>query len=495
MGFQNFSIKKIINTFLTIWLIIILIYRIIICFSYKTELSNGESNNIWKAINISVGKPIYNNPEKLPLEIFQYTPLSIIPLSGIACLFDENSTYYVHYITICGRLIQLLFNIIMLYFIYKLCHQFIRIDKQISYFISIISLTLLTHPAFAIRPDSMLILFIIITIYTFTFFLNSDNKIIPVIIGIFITFCFFIKQDGIFISIPLGLFLIIERKWRKMFILSGYSLIIFSITIITSQIIFGNFLMPNIIKGLNNPISYKQLISVFDRAYSFYAIHIVIGLTLTIFYLTKKYSKLKLISILSLFYFILAITTSIKLGSWVNYYTPFILFSTILIIYFLKNIKINNSNKILPLNAIVSISMFSMLSLLFTFKQIYTYTSPYISNYNFYKRQYLKSEGVCEQLKTQYKIKRSDSILTISPLDKMFLASNSILVNIEYYHLSDFNYTNFKNKRNKGISYILLRKNELIWLKHLSTIFNIDLSDYKSKNIMNYILLTPKTLI
>lgn len=77
----------------------------------------------------------------------------------------------------------------------------------------------------------------------------------------------------------------------------------------------------------------------------------------------------------------------------------------------------------------------------------------------------------------------------------MFLASNSILVNIEYYHLSDFNYTNFKNKRNKGISYILLRKNELIWLKHLSTIFNIDLSDYKSKNIMNYILLTPKTLI
>jgi hypothetical protein len=497
MAFPKITISKIINLILISWLLIVISYRLLICFSYKTELSNGESNNIWKIINVSNGQSFYNNPEKLPLEIFQYTPLSLVPLTGIAYFLDDNSPYFVHNISVIGRVLQLFFNLGMIYLIYKICGNFIQMDKQISFLISLISLTLLTHPAFAIRPDSMLLFCVIFTIYVYLKYLNSNNKITPIAVGLLITVCFFIKQDGILISIPLGVFLMIERKWKKLLILTAYTLTIFILSILVSSLIFGDQFLSNIIIGLNNPTSFKQLISVFERALSFFSIHITIGIVLMLFYLIKKNNtntntNIKLIALLSFFYFFTSITTSLKLGSWINYYTPYIIFSTILIIYYINDLLINYKNRFSKLKNIIIISLFGIISLVYNVKQIYIYTSPYLINYNFHKKQYLKARNNCENFKTNFRIKKTDSILTINPLNRMFLASNTILVNIEYYHVSNFKYLDFRKKRNKGITYIFIKKNEIISVNQLSKIFNINLNDFNNQKLNDYKVLTPK---
>ena len=74
----------------------------------------------------------------------------------------------------------------------------------------------------------------------------------------------------------------------------------------------------------------------------------------------------------------------------------------------------------------------------------------------------------------------------------MFLASNTILVNLEYYHVSNFKYLNFRKKRNKGITYIFIKKNEIISVNQLSKIFNINLNDFNSQILNDYKVLTPK---
>ena len=99
--------SEIIKIIIYCWLVALLIYRLVISFSYKSELTNGESNNIWKAINVANGNTIYNNPEQLPLDVFQYTPISEYPIILFAKVLNPNSINYVHWITVLGRLYQL----------------------------------------------------------------------------------------------------------------------------------------------------------------------------------------------------------------------------------------------------------------------------------------------------------------------------------------------------------------------------------------------------
>jgi hypothetical protein len=129
-------------------------------------LVNGETNNVWNAINVANGKRIYSNPEQLPLEVFQYTPLSQLPIIFLSKFFDSKSIYYVHNIFTFGRLFVLIFNLIGFYFIFKIT-KLLTNNNFISSASAILGFCMLTHLAFAIRPDSLLIFALFFNVFCF----------------------------------------------------------------------------------------------------------------------------------------------------------------------------------------------------------------------------------------------------------------------------------------------------------------------------------------
>lgn len=88
MNIQSFIKQQYLPLYLL--MAILLVYRLLICFSYTPELSFGEANNIWNALNVANGKSMYFNPVDTPFEIFQYTPLSQLPTILSAYLFDSK---------------------------------------------------------------------------------------------------------------------------------------------------------------------------------------------------------------------------------------------------------------------------------------------------------------------------------------------------------------------------------------------------------------------
>jgi hypothetical protein len=314
---------------------------------------------------------------------------------------------------------------------------------------------------------------------------DSDKFSWILLTSLSIVFCFFTKQDGILIAVPLGLRLLLLKNWKKFVLLCTITISILCVSILFSPVVFGPDFYTCIFKGLKNTSSLKQIIVVFDRAYGFYSLHFVLGIITSIYYISKyPKEKISLVSILSLFYLLVATATSSKSGSWVNYYTPYILFTTILIFSFFAQLTYT-SKKINPL---FSFSIAIAISMLYLFKQVYVYTSPFIS-FSKGKNQYYTEFKEINILKSKLKIDKNDFILTANQLDRNFLANNSIMINTEYYNYASYTYDSFKKQKNKKIDYIIFKQKDRPSIDYLLQFFNVSTKKYKKLKIKDFYIL------
>jgi hypothetical protein len=467
---------------------IYIIYRLLICFNYQPELCNGESNNVWKSLSVANGEGLYNDPEKLPLEVFQYTPLFEFPVIFIAKILDKSSPDYLANVTMLGRLFVLVLNLLLTFIISKICFQFLSIDKIKSYACGLTSLLLLTHPIYAIRPDSTLLVFVFLTLLFYLQRIKKENYIFSistyVIISLLFFLCFFSKQDGIFISIVIGIDLVLKRQIKQLFILSLTSLIILAILLGFGQLFYGEFFLKSIILGLNNTSSLSQLITVFEKAWSYYGIVLFLGITLSVYLLIQK-TSLKIIPIATIFYFILAIFTSSKSGSWINYYTPTILLSTIVFFQFINQTKYDlKFVKVLGFGFAISVFLFFL-------RIFYNYTYPLVKQK---KDEYYTTFQEIQTIKKKLNIKPETNILILNYLERNFLYENCIMMNTEYYGYSKYTYTQFKNDPHKPINFILYHHGDEKYIDYLSTLFNVNIKHYTHFRIDSFEVLKKPSI-
>lgn len=483
---KDYSLNtKFIKITLALWIILILSYRISICFSYLPELSNGESNNIWKAINVAHGKPMYTNPEELPLEVFQYTPISQFPIVAIAKLLDDMSPHYLYLVTALGRFYELFVNVLLVVILYYITRKWLNISKITATTIAVVCFSLFTNPAFTIRPDATLLLFIGLTIWAYLKMEELNHFKWIILTSFLIICCFYTKQDGILITGPIGIRLLMLKKWKKLITLSTVSVLLLIITISISPFVFGEDFYTCVFKGLKNTSSIVQIIHIFDRAYSFYAFHFILGLITSIYFLIKhSKDKIALFSLISIFYFLVAFATSSKSGSWVNYYTPFIIFATITILFFLTKLQFDSKK----LNPLFTFSISLIIAFFFILKQVYVYTSPFLIHSKGKNEYYAKFENI-QTLKSRLGIKKTDRILTINQLDRNFLAENSIMINTEYYNYASYTYDNFKKNKNKQIQYIIYKEKDKPTLNYLLQFFNVSTEKYSEFKLNDFHIL------
>lgn len=468
------------------WLICLIVYRLLIAFSYKYELTNGESNNIWKAINVASGEKLYNDPEKLPLDVFQYAPISELPILFFAKISNPESSQYVYNITLLGRLYQILCNIILGILLFKISKQLFKFNKINALFITLTCITLLTPTAFTIRPDATALMFLFLTIYSYLKCIENDYPIKGIIItSSLIVLNFFCKQDGIFIAIPIGIHLVVQKKWIELLKTVVFSTSFLILTFLLMYSYFGSLFFINTILGLKNTTSISQLITIFDRAYSIYGIIMTLGILTTGFYCYRiKNVKINFIGIIGVFYFMLALVLSLKIGSWINYYTPFLIISIFTCSYFY------HTQLILKTNFSTINLLFTCIAMIFICHQFYNYTAPHVLKS---KRQEFNEEYLaCKKLRLILKLEKKDNIIIPNQLDRNFLAENSVMVNMEYYNQASYKYKQFKLKANKNIKYIIFKEKEKESIDFLINYFKIDLQQYNYSKMDQFNVYTYK---
>jgi hypothetical protein len=476
-----FSKRHLLTTFLLLFFLIYGVYRFAIVFSFEPELTNGESNNIWNAVNVSHGKQLYSNPEVLPLEVYQYTPLAQLPIIGLASILDDSSPDYIYKITFFGRLITFTYNIIAFIFLFLSCYRFLRMGVSFSLLTSISSFVLLTPTAFTIRPDALSLLFILSTLYFILDFLHYQRSFRRLIfIACWIALSFFVKQDTVFLIFPIGLFFILTKQWKNI-VVFGLSFCLFlGVLLLLFDSYFGAYFLYSITKGIQNNPSLRQIIGVFDRSFGFFAVHFILGNTLLVFFLIKEFkfrnSQLYLLLLFCLLYEMLAVLATSKLGSWCNYYTPFVILSTVLIVYFLRKQYLSMSSNLAFKNAVFL--GFGLLLTVFLFKQIYFYTSTFL-HYSASKANYNSSYTLSQRIKNQLGLLPDQHIILLNRLSKNFLATNTVMVNTEYYPISNFNYSSFCNELKKPIDFVAFESSDKPVIMYLFSKFQLNMNEYE----------------
>lgn len=467
---------------LAIWLIIIIAYRLIICLSFKFELCNGEVNNVWKILNVSNGGIFYNNPEKIPLDIFQYTPLSQVPIIISNLFFSKNNIDYVYFTTVSGRLYELVINILTTIIISKILIKNFHFNKTSSYFISLLILSNLPQTNYSIRPDSTLLFFIVLTV-KYYLSCNQEYRIKNIIItSLLFSLCFLSKQDGIIISIPIAIHLLINKRIKDLLILIFFSIVSLSLALIICHLLYGEYFLFSIFNGINNPSSFEQSFLVFKRSFSFYFHVFTIAIPVCIYRVLKNDDPNKRFTlILALFYFAFGFFTSMKNGSWINYYTLSVVF---FILALFVNLESNKKTK--------NIVFLFVGTILFNLNIIYNYTYPYLKINN-YKKEYYQISKSMNEIKKKFTIKKNEKILNIGLIEKNVFFKNSIMINTEYYSNSKFNYSFFYKNEKSKIKYIIYNESkDYIYLKQIVDFFKIDFSVYEKHYFKNYVILVRK---
>jgi hypothetical protein len=484
----DFLKKNKLNFLFFLLFFLVITYRLILCFSYKLELSKGEANNIWNALSVASGKMMYSNPENSPFEILQYTPYSQLPIILFTKLFNKEYTNY-YYIIVFGRVLSLIYNLLTFVFLYKLMNSTLKIHFLIAKWASFLGFCTLTHLSFSIRPDAMGLLFTILSLYFYSkSYFNTNNKWL-VLSSVLFSICFYIKQDAFLIILILGLILLIMKELKSFLIFTISFCLVFIILSVINRIIFGEFFFYSILGGVNNGISIRRAIDVFERYITFYGFLFFIGL-FCCFYVTKINQGLKYrLYLVSLFAFsiLLAFLSSLKNGSWINYYTLVNICSIVVISFLVNYVHIYGRKKeiIFSLKSITTIFI-----LYFLYQQIYHYTSPFM--------KYFESKKYHENLTHQFhSLKMSISnkeipIYTSNPDLKLYFFKNIIFPNYEFYPVSSFSKKSYNNlPNNQQISLIILDQPYLYYLNGSPfKEFKIDKTKFKVvNNNSNFVVL------
>jgi hypothetical protein len=437
--------------------IVVLTYRILIAYNPNLELLNGETNNIWNALKVVHGHPIYSNPEDFPFEIFQYTPLSQLPI----CFFSWIDEHYLHstdflFTLTAGRLLSLTYNVLAFILLFNLLSSHLYINRKIAAFGSLLGFCLIPHHFFAIRPDSLALLLIISGIF---FFSKSYFKLYKygfVFSGSMLALSFFAKQDAFIIAGALGLILLLNKNYKNLISFTISFSVTFSILLFLANLFFGQYFFKSIFGGVALTLDYDQFSYVLLRFFTFYYLLIIclIGSLFYLFFSKRHSNEVRLFLSVSLVVsFIFAAFTSFKLGSHFNYYFLLVVWAVITITYAANHFVSNRPTKreflfIWPL-------IIGTISLHFLFFQFFHYTSPFTQYANSRKTRslYLTHNSIILNV-----IKKSGKkVCAYDYKARLMLQPQVIFPNNEFYGISKFSYKAFDNSvPDKRVEYIVL---------------------------------------
>jgi hypothetical protein len=220
-------------------------------------------------LKVISGKPIYTNPEAIPYEIFQYTPISQLPLIFLA--WFENNFFPSHdfiFTLGAGRILSIIYNLLTALVIFKIFKSQLKVQTNFALFGSLTFLCLLPHHFYAIRTDSMALLFTVTGIYFFIKAYFQGHQTSFIISAIILSFSFFVKQDAFLISGAFGLVLLLSKNIKGLILFSLSLICCLGILLLMAPLFLGPHFYISVFGGVALEMKFSQFTYVLLRYFT-----------------------------------------------------------------------------------------------------------------------------------------------------------------------------------------------------------------------------------
>lgn len=286
---------------------------------HRTELGGVEHNVIHGIQKVMLGQRLYEDPEKPPFDVMQYTPAYYVLCAGIGQVLgitgDDARAIY-----LLSRTVALLFNLLTCWYVYR-CGRACGAPSWASLFVAGITFcTFWEH--FFTRMDAMAAAASFAAFHGFGRWNLTQQRKWMVITAVFGVLAFMSKQSGIVAIAAPVVYITVQRLWRAL----GTYIVASSVALIVSfGLIFLCLGTPlafyqNTVLGLRNGSGWHMYIELFNPPTYKYFVgwHLLTLFVLWHGFRSSSYTT-RFLTIALPLSLVFAMVTGLKYGSRLNY--------------------------------------------------------------------------------------------------------------------------------------------------------------------------------
>ncbi len=439
--------------------------RILLVFSTEADLGGIENNVIYSICKVLEGGALYENPENGNFNISQYSPLYYYLVTGLCQMFRLEPIENLYEIYIVARFASLFFNLLSLVVVFIILRGIYKISWP--FLMPALAFTFLQFSRihFSARPDALasflFLLSVLFILKNLALDPKNSRKITALILAtVVISIGIFTKQSGVqLLFIPLFYFFIGEKK---SFYISSVGIVFFSLTMFGwFYLIYGQAFTQNTVGGLNNGVSLAQCFDVFSHYSSLFQMVMLFAVALLFLKKSRTVDRSRqFLRLLMGITFLFAVISSIKLGSWINYYNEFTLSALLFITIELNRVFAGSSTK--SFSAEIS-ALFVITCLVFMLPNlvITRYFHENSNQFSFDTDVYDKRMRLAQTLKEELNVHHY--FVSFDPYLNSMLPLHAAIPNKDLLPpVSKFDYSGFYQNANQGkIRFWILPKNKL----------------------------------
>ena len=328
------------HTYFIIWFIIgllglVTIYiRVKIIFLVNPDVGGIESNVIYSVLRMLDGYPLYQDPRQAPYAVTQYSPVYYYLTVGLSRLvgLTADDVYGVYS---AGRCISLIANLFYAWGILQVTRR-LQLPTSISVLVSILAFILLPPQSYG-RPDSLYNALAIWTIWAVLRW-NVSGSTKPSSYGAALTAllaatALFSKQSALCLPIIIGGYLILLSNYpRQIFPFLVWFIVFVGALYVGLFRQDSALIYANVVCGVSNGIDIANFhYNLIDHYLRPFVWLVVPSLAIGIRYIIFEKGARQFIGLAHLGLFLFALTTGLKWGSALNYFTEFTGLSCILV--------------------------------------------------------------------------------------------------------------------------------------------------------------------
>lgn len=188
----------------------LLIYRVLLVFSYNGEVGGIDNNLVYYVARSINGSAIYTHPASAPYSITLYSPLYINLCSAIGALLHINPDNAIQVYQLC-RGVSLVNDIVTIFFLYIILKRRFNVSGELSWLATACFGCILCILGYTFsRPDSLYLSFYAAFIYTITdptLLKRTMRLLLPALLT---ACCIFSKQNGIILPVLATSWLLVQ---------------------------------------------------------------------------------------------------------------------------------------------------------------------------------------------------------------------------------------------------------------------------------------------
>lgn len=455
-------------------IVIFLVFRFFIIFSYSPDIVIGEDNNVWNIQKMLLGKPLYTDPEDYPFEIFQYAPLSQYFTFFTAKFLGFKVGRDTHNIFVIGRLYSLVFNILTSFFIFKISRLFFNINKYVNYVFFFISFVLISYIDYTLRADSLSNLFTILSLLYLYKSITTENIISIFLTSLFVGLAIFSKQSA-FQLIIFYSFIFLYYTKSKILYWFFFTLITSGIFCFVFYSIYGSVFFKSTIGGISNPTELKLGVALLLDYTKRFGVLLLPAIIMFFIKANKNNIDLRIKNILFFLFlasFLFSFGTSQKVGAGLNYYSLNLYISILLCSMFINELF---ENEVFKYGFVFLSLILIITSLNILVERLFNRHYSQISSKHRY--EYFTDFNFIQLSKNKIgTLNNNEYVFTVNKNIKNLYFRNTILPNTEYYGVSHFDLSKYHRK---SIKYLILNDSDPIdMLSRSFNQFKINISEY-----------------